>query len=94
MIEIEDPPTIHACAEHQVPIVWLYSPRAQRWKAYVPVDGERDVMRRHRCEFHGDPEPAWRQLELVPAEIKAAGVARVQAVIDQIEKRTDEGAAQ
>lgn len=64
MIEIEEPPDIRACAALAVPLVWLYSARASKWKSYEPVDGDLDLMRRHRCEHHGDPRQPWEQLEL------------------------------
>jgi hypothetical protein len=83
VIEIEEPPDIRACAEHQVPVVWLYSARAEKWKAYVPVDGDTDTIRRHRCEYHGDPEPAWRQLELQTPESIHAGAALVRAELEK-----------
>ena len=78
MIEIDEPPDRMACAEHQVPLVWLWSPRAGTWKAFEPVDGATDTIRRHRCDFHGDPNPPWRQLELQPPEVVHAGAERVR----------------
>lgn len=86
MIEIEEPPTILACAEHQVPVVWLYSARAAKWKAYVPVDGDTDTIRRHRCEYHGDPAPPWRQLELQTPEKIHAGAALVRAELERAQR--------
>ena len=61
MIEIEEPPNIRACAAHSVPLVWHFSARAQRWKAWEPVEEDPELMRRHRCEHHGDPMPSWRE---------------------------------
>lgn len=80
MIEIEEPPDIRACAHHAVPLVWLWSARSRSWKSYAPVDGDTDTIRRHRCMAHGDPEPSWRQLELVPEPIRAAGVAKAREI--------------
>ena len=71
VIEIDEPPDIRACAIG-VPLVWLYSLRSGTWKSYEPVDGERDVIRRHRCDRHGQPDPRWRQLEFVDVPDPAA----------------------
>ena len=75
VIEIEEPPTIAACTSTMVPLVWLWSPRAAKWKSYIPVDGDLDLMRRHRCERHGDPDPSWRQLSFndVPTRPRSSG---------------------
>lgn len=81
MIEIEEPPDIRACAHHAVPLVWLYSARAMKWKSFEPVDEDLDLMRRHRCERHGDPQPSWRQLELVDPESVHAGAERVRQAL-------------
>lgn len=78
MIEIEEPPDIRACAHHAVPLVWLWSPRAAKWKAYEPVDEDTDLIRRHRCERHGDPQRTWRQLEFQTPETIHAGAQRVR----------------
>lgn len=88
MIEIEEPPDIRACARHQVPVVWLYSARASKWKAFEPVDGDTDTVRRHRCDFHGDPNPSWRQLELQPPEVIHAGAERVRQELEAATKET------
>jgi len=78
VIEIEHPPDIRACAHHAVPLVWLWSPRAERWKSFEPVDQDLDLIRRHRCDRLGDPEPSWRQLELQTPETIRAGAERVR----------------
>lgn len=78
MIEIEHPPDIRACAHYSVPLVWLWSARSEGWKAYEPVDGDLDLMRRHRCDAHGDPAPSWRQLEIQTPETIHAGAERVR----------------
>jgi hypothetical protein len=89
VIEIEEPPDRLACAQHQVPIVWLYSARASKWKAFVPVDGDTDTIRRHRCDFHGDPNPPWRQLEFQTPETIHAGAERVRQEIKNASKEDD-----
>lgn len=81
MIEIEHPPDIRACAHHSVPLVWLYSHRAEKWKAFEPVDGDTDLMRRHRCDRHGDPAPSWRHLEPQHPSTIHAGADRVRQVL-------------
>jgi hypothetical protein len=83
VIEIEEPPDIRACAASQVPLVWLYSARASKWKSYEPVDGDLDLMRRHRCEHHGDPNPPWRQLELQHPSTIHAGAERVRRELEK-----------
>lgn len=88
MIEIEHPPDIRACAHHSVPLVWLYSARAEKWKCYEPVDGDTDLIRRHRCERFGDPEPSWRQLEIVDPGVVHAGAARVRQVLKSASKES------
>lgn len=87
MIEIEEPPDIRACAHHAVPLVWLWSPRAERWKAYEAVDGDLDLMRRHRCERHGDPTPSWRQLEIQTPETVHAGAAYARQELERAQQR-------
>lgn len=62
MIEIEEPPDIAACSTFMVPLTWLYSARAAKWKSYELVDADTDTIRRHRCERHSKPDPVWRQL--------------------------------
>lgn len=90
MIEIEEPPDIAACSTYAVPLVWLWSPRAARWKSYEPVDSDLDLMRRHRCERHGDPDPKWRQLTFneepdpVLVERAHAGAERVRQELQQL----------
>ena len=79
MIEIEEPPDIHACAEHAVPLAWLWSPRSGTWKAWEPVSDDPELMRRHRCDRHGDPAPSWRYLERRHPSTIHAGAARVRA---------------
>lgn len=86
MIEIEEPPDIQACAEHQVPLGWLYSARAGKWKAYELVDAVTDTIRRHRCEFHGDPAPPWRQLELQDPSTIHAGAERVRRELERAQR--------
>lgn len=87
MIEIDEPPDIRACAMSAVPIVWLWSPRSRGWKSYEPVDGDRDVIRRHRCERHGDPHPPWRQLELQHPSTIRAGAERVRQELEKTQQR-------
>ena len=89
MIEIDEPPDIRACAAHGVPLAWLWSPRSRGWKAYVPIDGDRDRIERHRCEYHGDPEPKWRQLELQTPETIHAGAALVRAELERAQREGD-----
>jgi hypothetical protein len=88
VIEIEEPPDIKACARHQIPIGWLWSYRSGKWQAWEPVDGDTDLIRRHRCDFHGDPAPSWRQLELQPPEVIHAGAERVRS---ELERALQEG---
>lgn len=95
MIEIEEPPDIRACAAFQVPLVWLWSPTARKWKSYEPVDPADDVIRRHRCEHHSQPDPSWRQLEFneepdpVAAERAHAGAARVREQLERAQREGD-----
>lgn len=79
MIEIEEQPDRLACARHQVAIGWLYSQRHGRWLAWERIPGDDpDAITRHRCDFHGDPNPPWRQLELQDPETIHAGAQRVR----------------
>lgn len=89
MIEIEEPPDIRACAAYSVPLVWLWSYRAQRWKSFEPVDGDLDLIRRHRCDNHGDPDPPWRQLTIQDPETIHAGAERVRQEIKIASKEND-----
>ncbi len=92
MIEIDDPPDIRACAAHSVPLVWHFSARAGVWKAWEPVEEDPELMRRHRCEHHGDPAP--RRIEIRDAPDPAiaarahAGAAYARA---ELEKRQRDG---
>lgn len=89
MIEIEEPPDIRACARHQVAVGWLWSKKHGRWLAWEKIPGnDPDAITRHRCEFHGDPNPSWRQLELVTPEVVHAGAARVRQVLASKEEPT------
>jgi hypothetical protein len=93
VIEIEEPPDIQACAEHSVPLAWLWSPRSGTWKAWEPVSEDPEQIRRHRCEFHGDPAPAWRHLEPQDPSTIHAGAALVRAELakSQEQQREVEG---
>ena len=59
MIEISEPPTVHACASCQAALSWLYSAKRGAWIAVVRVDD--DTMRLHRCRHAQDPK-TWREL--------------------------------
>jgi hypothetical protein len=97
VIEIEEPPDIAACATFAVPLVWLWSPRAERWKSFEPLDGDLDVMKRHRCERHGgDVPPPYKQVTFNEApdptlvERAHAGAERVRIELERAaSKETD-----
>ena len=92
MIEIDEPPDIAACAERSVPIVWLWSPRSGKWKAWEPVSEDPEVIRRHRCGRHGDPLPTWRYIQQQDPETIHAGAALVRAELEKIaSKENDTG---
>lgn len=59
MIQIDDPPTVSACASCPAPLVWLWSARRKGWVAFVPVD---DVtLKVHGCKPLQEPS-TWRQV--------------------------------
>lgn len=81
-IEIPEPPDRLACTAHQTAIGWLYSARHGKWLAYEPTL-EPDTIRRHRCDFHGDPNPPWRQLTMQDPETIHAGAERVRSELEK-----------
>lgn len=90
MIEIDEPPDRLACARHNVAIGWLYSLRHGRWLAWEKVQDMDDTIKRHRCDFHGDPNPPWRQLELQDPETIHAGAERVRQELKIASKESSE----
>jgi hypothetical protein len=64
-----------------VPLVWHYSARAGTWKAWEPVEEDPELMRRHRCEHHGDPLPSWRHLERQDPATFVRGMALARQVL-------------
>lgn len=94
MIEIEEPPDIQACSTYMVPLTWLWSHRAAKWKSYELVDADTDTIRRHRCERHSTLDPPWRQLTFndVPdpelVESSHAGARRVRQALKDATKES------
>lgn len=88
MIEIDEPPDIAACSTYAVPLVWLWSARAGKWKSFEPIDGDLDLIRRHRCERHGDPNPSWRQVTIQDPETIHAGAERVRSELKNASKES------
>jgi hypothetical protein len=81
VIEIEEPPDIRACAAHSVPLVWHFSAQARVWKAWEPVEENPEMMRRHRCEHHGDPLPSWKDERTFDPETFSRGMAKARAAV-------------
>lgn len=85
MIEIDEQPDMRACARHQVAIGWLWSLKHGRWLAYERIldSPDPDAITRHRCDFHGDPNPPWRQLTIQDPETIHAGAERVRSELEK-----------
>lgn len=61
MIQIPEPPAVHACAGCASSLTWLWSARKGAWVAFVPDPTDGAVLRVHGCRHAQDP-PTWRRL--------------------------------
>lgn len=58
MIEIDEPPTIRACAGCVNPLHWLWSPRRRAWVSFVPGSDPLS-LRVHQC-LPAQDIPTWK----------------------------------
>jgi hypothetical protein len=62
-------------------LVWLWSPRKERWVPFATEPGDLSLLRVHSCPRFGRPVPSWRDLTPVHPETVRAGAARVRRAL-------------
>lgn len=86
MIEVEEPPTIKACAPCSKPLTWLFSARTQQWVPFHPDSISTRTLHVHECDVFGRPPPSWRDRPEVPPETVHAGAERVRQALEAATK--------